>query len=231
MITRIAPRPQPAARPAPAPREAAAPSRRNSFLEVFGAGAPPRAPQTSAAPRETAAPNRRNSFLEVFGAGAPPRTPQASATTREAAAPTRRNSFLEVFGAGAPPRAPQTSAAPRETAATVKEATHPQSPPPSTTSTVRASQSSTIDTSWFRPSAPASLEALHRALEQAGLNPAQFQFEQIEADGTFPGRPDLSYVTHQLLIRGPNGVGLFDRDLALRTPWVTAIELRSYGIA
>jgi hypothetical protein len=89
----------------------------------------------------------------------------------------------------------------------------------------------TMDTSWFRPSAPVSLEALDRALERAGLNPARFTYEQIEADGEFPGRPELSYITRQLVIRGPNGAGMFDRDLALRTPWVTAVELQTYGIA
>jgi hypothetical protein len=41
----------------------------------------------------------------------------------------------------------------------------------------------------------------------------------------------LDYTTHQLVIRGPHGAGMFDRDLALRTPWVTAVELRTYGIA
>ena len=72
---------------------------------------------------------------------------------------------------------------------------------------------------------------MQQALQQAGLDPSRFTFEQLEASGDFPGHPNLSYVTRQLVIRGPNGAGLFDRDLALRTPWVTAVELRSYGIA
>jgi len=156
---------------------------------------------------------------------------------------TRRNSFQEVFGAGAkPPAAPaKTITTPpvefREQlpqfeaileTAKLPSKTETHAPP---TATPAAVEGPTVDTSWFRPSTPVSLQALEDALRRAGLDPTKFQFEQVEADGEFPGRPDLSYTTRQIVIRGPNGAGMFDRDLVLRSPWVTAVELRTYGIA
>jgi hypothetical protein len=151
----------------------------------------------------TTTPARRNSFQEVFGAGARPlrrSVPQAK-TLKAGPAPEFRR-LAEIKAASASPATPRSVAAPPA-----------------------------VDTSWFRPSAPVSLSALEQALFQAGLNPADFQFEQVEADGEFPGRPDLSYTSRQVVIRGPHGAGMFDRDLVLRSPWVTAVELRSYGIA
>jgi hypothetical protein len=84
---------------------------------------------------------------------------------------------------------------------------------------------------WSPSPQEVSLDPLLAALRQAGLNPEQFRFEQVEAFQPFPTRPEYDYTTRQVLITGPNGQGLFDRDLALRTPWVTAVELRTYGIA
>jgi hypothetical protein len=129
-----------------------------------------------------------------------------------------RHSFYEIFSG---PRPHVERGAEFHLAELKSESSHP----------VAAAPGPTVDTSWFRPSAPVSLEALERALERAGLNLARFTFEQIEAEGDFPGRPDLSYTTRQIVIRGPNGAGMFDRDLTLRTPWVTAVELQTYGIA
>jgi hypothetical protein len=131
----------------------------------------------------------------------------------------RRHSFYEIFSG---PRPHVARSAEFKVSGLKAETSRP---------VAAAAPRPTVDTTWFRPSAPVSLEALERALERAGLNPGRFTFEQVEADGTFPGRPDFSYVTRQLVIRGPNGAGMFDRDLALRTPWVTAVELQTYGIA
>ena len=101
---------------------------------------------------------------------------------------------------------------------------------PTTPSTAPAS-SSVLGLDWYTPIAsPISLDPLLRAMEQAGLSTGQFEFQQLEAFQPFPGRSDLSYTTRQVLIRGPRGMGLFDLGLATRTPWVTATELRSYGI-
>ncbi len=155
-------------------------------------------------------------------------------------APVRRNPFQDLFS-GARNHVASCAVPASKTRLTAQRrliqagfdlhlpAASPEAPDTSTSRD--AAQRSTVDTSWFRPSAPVSLQALSDALRFAGLDPGQFRVDQLEADANFPGRPDLSYTTRQLLIRGPHGEGLFDRDLALRTPWVTAVELRSYGIA
>jgi len=158
-----------------------------------------------AAPRPGAAPapaGKRNSFRELFeGASTAPTTP--AATTRTALA---------------------TSAAAARTAPALLAASRPLTQP-------AALPVSPLDTSWLRPSQPVSLDPLLAELRRAGLDPGLFQFDQMEASQGFPPQPALGFLTRQIAIRGPNGAGLFDRDLALRTPWVTAIELRSYGIA
>jgi hypothetical protein len=138
-----------------------------------------------------------------------------------------RNGFYDIFSGDRrhiEPTAPFQLPAPKSApvapkTAAIKEAATSPTPPP------------TVDTSWFRPSTPVSLAALEQALQHAGLDPTRFSFEQVEADGKFPGHAVLDYTTHQLVIRGPHGAAMFDRDLALRTPWVTAVELRTYGIA
>ncbi len=75
-----------------------------------------------------------------------------------------------------------------------------------------------------------SLAPLLDAIKKAGINPAELQFDQLEAYEAFPGRADLSFTDRQILIRSAKGAQLFDLNLALRTPWVTAAELRSYGL-
>jgi len=137
-----------------------------------------------------------------------------------------RNGFQEIFSGD---RRHIESGAPFELPQPKSEALPP--PAPARDAALAAAPGPTVDTSWFRPSTPVSLEALESALRRAGLDPARFTLEQVEADGEFPDRPLLSYTTYQLVIRGPHGAGMFDRELALRTPWVTAIELQTYGIA
>ncbi len=84
---------------------------------------------------------------------------------------------------------------------------------------------------YHRSSDLTSLEPLLEAMRRAGLDPGKFQFEQVEAFQEFPEHPELSFTHRQIVIRGPSGMGMFDRDLALRTPWVTVVELKTYGIA
>lgn len=144
------------------------------------------------------------------------------------ATPIRRHSFYDIFSGARPHVEPRT---PFRLPQGKSEPAHPPSTTTTTTRNAAATTGPTVDTSWFRPSAPVSLDALQQAIHQAGLNPTAFTFEQVEASGDFPERPDLSYITRQLVIRGPHGAGMFDRDLALRTPWVTAVELQTYGIA
>jgi hypothetical protein len=78
--------------------------------------------------------------------------------------------------------------------------------------------------------ATVALNPLLAAIKNAGIDPNSLQFDQLQAYEAFPGRADLSYTTQQILIRGPKGAQLFDLNLALKTPWVTAAELRYYGV-
>ena len=85
---------------------------------------------------------------------------------------------------------------------------------------------------WYSPiSSPISLKPLLDAMSRAGLNVNRFSFDELEAATTFPDHPEFDFTTRQVLIRGPNGSGLFDIPLVLRSPFVTLEELRSYGIA
>jgi hypothetical protein len=88
------------------------------------------------------------------------------------------------------------------------------------------------DLSEYSPlNPPVSLAPLPQEMARQGLDISQFQFTELSSYEAFPGRPDLSFYNRQLLIQGPNGSKLFDLGLALQSPWVTAVELKSYGIA
>ncbi len=78
---------------------------------------------------------------------------------------------------------------------------------------------------------PVSLEPLLDEMRRQGLDPSKFQFTELESYDAFPTRPDWSVTMHQLLIQGPNGAKLYDLDWSLRTPWVTAVDMKTSHIA
>lgn len=89
-----------------------------------------------------------------------------------------------------------------------------------------------VDLAGYEPiDKPLALDPLKQAMQNAGLPLDKFSFDEVQSLEIFPTRPDLSFINRQLLITGPGGAKLFDLNLALRTPWVTAVELQTDGIA
>lgn len=184
----------------------------------------------SLAPAQRAARAGRNHFKELFEQTATGETPARPATPQAALAHQRVTfsppaltvrSELHSGQPGQPPAEHTRSAAAGGAAG-----------PPANSPAPGSLSAPGIDLSGYKPMAsPVSLQPLTDALTQAGLSPDKFQFDQIESFEAFPTRPDLSYTNRQILIRGPRGAGLFDWTWALRTPWVTAIELKTLGIA
>ena len=105
----------------------------------------------------------------------------------------RRHSFYEIFSG---PRPHVERGAEFKVAGLKSEVSRP----------VAAATGGTVDTSWFRPSAPVSLEALERAMERAGLNPARFTIR------TLPRRADrLGDLWEPVLGPGVDLVDCLDR--------------------
>ena len=186
------------------------------------------ASRATPAPRNQVAP-RRNSFKELFeGTG----TYQTAQTPSPFSPPGVALHAAARLPSGSPALATTRSAV-------VAAASGPPSLPAATAITpsnigAGAAVPSVpgMDLSMYTVvNPPVSLQPLRDALQRAGLSPDQFQFTELQSFETFPTRPDLSYTNRQILIQGPHGAGLFDLYWALRSPGVTAIELRSYGIA
>jgi hypothetical protein len=71
--------------------------------------------------------------------------------------------------------------------------------------------------------------ALASAMSETGLDPSQFRVSYWEELVSYPGG---NYVNRNLTVEGPNGQKVdFDAAWTMKTPWVTARELRDYGIA
>jgi len=180
------------------------------------------------------------SRIETTAQPSKPDAPPPDHSSPDAAPHGRRNSFQELFGGPVGsteargdkpplPVAPLTSRI--ETTAQPAAAT-PDAPPPDHSSPDPVPSIPGTDMSVYsRIAKPLSLDPLMQALEQAGLVPDHFRFDQLESFEAVPGHPELSYINRQLLIRGPHGAKLFDLAWALRTPWVTAAELKIYKVA
>jgi hypothetical protein len=165
----------------------------------------------------------RNHFKELFEQMATPGTPVSDAQKRVAFSPPGMTIRSEVH-VNQPDQTPQ-----QQTRSAAAEGTNG---PPASSATLPSAAVHGADLGDYkRMAAPVSLQPLTDALTQAGLSPNQFQFDQLESFEVFPTRPDLSYTNRQILIQGPHGAGLFDWTWALRTPWVTAVEIKSLGIA
>lgn len=84
---------------------------------------------------------------------------------------------------------------------------------------------------WIPVEDQAPLDGLFAAMRMVGLNPAEFKFQQYDVIAANPfhgGRVDLKFPA-QLAIKGDRYQGLHQVDLALRNPFVTATEIKSYG--
>jgi len=194
-------------------------SRRNSFRELFS-----QAPPAAAKPRQAAP--RRLQF-------SPPGMAVAASRSIRATMPEH---WRAAGGAQGPPSQP----APNLSAGLIASVPRPMEPaspePVAPRERIPADQHISpppgIDLNGYTyiPT-PVSLEPLYQAMRQNGMNPASFQFDQLEAYMAFPGRPEFDFINRQILIRGPRGAGMFDLRLVLRSPSVTAVELASYGIA
>ena len=156
-----------------------------------------------------------------------PRNPQpALARTRSPFSPPGAAvRSLHIAGSQGKPPLEQT----RSAAALGANAADP--PPPNGATASNLEPSGPNLDGYVPISEAVSLKPLFDTMERAGLALKGFSFDELEATTTFPDRPELDFTTHQLLIRGPHGSGLFDIGLALRSPFVTVTELRSYDIA
>ncbi len=195
------------------------------FSRLSPAGAQPWQPAGFSPPRNS---------LGSFGAG----LRELRAAAPSASPPAGRSATARTRLAFSTPR---TAAHTRSAAASAAAGPnahhthdpHPPAPAPSTPSpTPNSTEGDAVNLGWYTPiQAPLPLESLYEAMRQIGLSPSDFQFQQLEAYLPFPTRPDLDFVSRQVLIQGRNGRrALFDLDLALRTPWVAAQELRSNGL-
>lgn len=172
---------------------------------------------------ERRASDGRNHFKELFEQTTDSETPAPAARQRVAFSPPGMAIRSEVH-AGQPDQTP-----PQQTRSAAAEGA--SGPPASWAALPPAAVHGADLGDYKRMAAPVSLQPLIDALTQAGLSLNQFQFDQLESFEVFPTRPDLSYTNRQILIQGPRGAGLFDWTWALRTPWVTAVEIKSLGIA
>jgi hypothetical protein len=69
--------------------------------------------------------------------------------------------------------------------------------------------------------------ALASAMAETGLDPSRFRVSYWEELVSYPGG---NYVNRNLTVEGPTGQKLdFDAAWTLKTPWVTARELREQG--
>ncbi|HYM10984.1 MAG TPA: hypothetical protein VEU62_09630 [Bryobacterales bacterium] len=170
----------------------------------------------------------------------PPR-PQPAATAVTPATPLQAANILpatvQPATASPAPALPATvlPATPPAPSSPATPAATPPAAPASAPASVAAASHLTVpgmDLSEYSPmDPPLSLAPLQQEMARQGLDVSLFQFSQLSSYEVFPGRPDLSFYNHQLLIQGPHGAKLFDLGLALKTPWVTAVELKSYGLA
>jgi hypothetical protein len=82
---------------------------------------------------------------------------------------------------------------------------------------------------WIPIEEQEPLDTLFKTMRLAGLDPAEFQFQQYDVIAANPyhaNRVDLKFPS-QLVIKSVFYTGIHQLDLVLRSPFVTAIEIQS----